>query len=99
MRWVLDGFPVVEIIREGKTQGGRERIDNCYGYVPRFGRHSHKLTLNSVIFDSLEQAYRDGDDYDTIVFILFVTVAHEFGHYLNTCVIGPSLIFSWEVPY
>jgi len=89
MRWVLHGFPVVEIIRKGKTQGGRETVDDCYGYVDRSGRHSHKLTLNSLFFDSIEQAYREGVDYDAIVFLLFVTVAHEFGHYLNTCVISP----------
>jgi len=85
---------VVEIIREGKTQGGREEIDNCYGYIARTGRHSHKMTLNAIFFDSIEQAYRDGTDYDAMVLLLFSTVAHEFGHYLNGCVIEPSLIFS-----
>ncbi|KAG0136184.1 hypothetical protein HOY82DRAFT_536297 [Tuber indicum] len=85
IRWVLHGFPVIEILSGGITQGGREDIEDAYAYVQRGRRHSHKLFLNALFFNTIEQAYREGEDYDAIVFLLFVTVAHEFGHYLNTC--------------
>ncbi|KAG0136187.1 hypothetical protein HOY82DRAFT_625816 [Tuber indicum] len=85
MRWVLHGFPVIEILSNGFTQGGREDIEDTYGFVDRGTRHSHKLCLNALFFNTIEQAYREREDYDAIVFLLFVTVAHEFGHYLNTC--------------
>ncbi|KAG0136915.1 hypothetical protein HOY82DRAFT_620740 [Tuber indicum] len=85
MRWILHGFPTIEILSDSYTRGGREAIRNCYAYSPRTTRHSHKVCLNSKFFDSIEQAYREGEDYDAIVFLLFVTVAHEFGHYLNAC--------------
>ncbi|PWW80686.1 hypothetical protein C7212DRAFT_361232 [Tuber magnatum] len=84
MKWILHGFPVIEILREGKNRGGREPIDGCYGYVSRHGPHSHKLFLNSIFFDTIEEAYREGLDYDAIVLLLFATTAHEFGHYLNS---------------
>ncbi|KAG0643513.1 hypothetical protein HOY80DRAFT_1091420 [Tuber brumale] len=85
MRWILHGFPTIEIIRDNYIQGGREEMGESYGYSPRVGRHSHKMCLNSMFFDAIEQAYREGEDYDAIVFLLFTTVAHEFSHYLNTC--------------
>ncbi|KAG0136186.1 hypothetical protein HOY82DRAFT_599366 [Tuber indicum] len=85
MRWVLHGFPVIEILAAGYTQGGRVDIEDTCGYILRDSRQSHKLFLNARFFNTIEQAYRDGDEYDAIVFLLFVTVAHEFGHYLNTC--------------
>ncbi|KAG0136185.1 hypothetical protein HOY82DRAFT_536298 [Tuber indicum] len=85
MRWVLHGFPVIEILSAGFTQDGRVDIGDVCGYILRDSRHSHKLFLNALFFNTIEQAYREGEDYDAIVFLLFVTVAHEFGHYLNTC--------------
>ncbi|KAG0136183.1 hypothetical protein HOY82DRAFT_667615 [Tuber indicum] len=85
MRWILHGFPVIEILSDGFTQGGREAMDGSYAYVPRTTRHSHKLCLNALFFNTIEQAYREGEDFDAIVFLLFATVTHEFGHYLNTC--------------
>ncbi|RPB00490.1 hypothetical protein L873DRAFT_770121 [Choiromyces venosus 120613-1] len=85
MKWVLNGFPVVEILRDGDNSGDREPIDDSYGYCPRDGPHAHIMTINSFFFDHIEQAYREGVELDATIFMLFATVAHEFGHYLNGC--------------
>ncbi|KAG0126317.1 hypothetical protein HOY82DRAFT_542681 [Tuber indicum] len=85
MRWILHGFPMIEIVGSHYTQGGRVAIGDTYGFVPRMETQSHKVLLNSILFNSIEQAYREGIEYDALIFLLFATLAHEFGHYLNSC--------------
>jgi hypothetical protein len=63
-----------------------------WGYhSPSSTAETKVLHLNQVIFDGFEQALREGKPTGTFLWMTFVTVAHEFSHYLTSVCDPPQL--------
>lgn len=44
------------------------------------------IDVNGGLFDCIEEFQRTGRPYGHLLYHTFIVIAHEMGHYLNTCV-------------
>lgn len=65
--------------------------DNDDDGMMAYGLHDREeypavIDINGGLFDCIEEFQRAGKPFGHLLYHTFIVIAHEMGHYLNTCV-------------